>query len=167
MPGRSLKTRLITLAVLLLVLSTGVVVGVALEREFQGRSWIDDGGRRADRSGDRADRGRESVTRARSPGGRRTPLLVEQVGLSDSQKEEIDSIVGVYHEQMRALHEEFNDAYMSRYREILQDSREAVRGVLTEDQRVAYDSILVEYSRRRSERRPDTVSDSGGQKNEN
>jgi hypothetical protein len=64
---------------------------------------------------------------------------------------------------MRELQEEFDQAYMPRYGAILEETREAIRGVLTSEQRVAYDSLLAAHDRRRQERRDqDSVSGSRG-----
>jgi hypothetical protein len=88
---------------------------------------------------------------------------VEQVGLSDAQKEKVDSIVGYYRGHMRMLHEEFDAAYMSRYSEILEATRNAIRAVLDEGQRAAYDSLLVEFdARMQQQRRRDSIGDRGG-----
>lgn len=163
---RGAKTRLITAAVLVLVAMAGIVVGVALERELGGRSFFSGELRRPESQADRSMRGREGEDRSRGVPGRRGSLLVEQVGLSPEQKEKVDSIVTSYHDRMRALHEEFNDAYMPRYRKILEDTRDDIRALLSDEQRSAYDSILV-ADRRRRDRRPDSVSDQGGSRDEN
>jgi Spy/CpxP family protein refolding chaperone len=92
-------------------------------------------------------------------------MIVDQVGLSEVQKEQVDSIVGFYRGQMRALHEEFDEAYMTRYRELNQQARDEVRAVLTEEQRMAYDSLQAEWALRRQERR-DSASESGGDRNQ-
>jgi hypothetical protein len=63
---------------------------------------------------------------------------------------------------MRALHEEFDAAYMSRYTEILEMTRNAIRAVLDDAQRAAYDSLLVEFDARMQQRRRDSIGDRGG-----
>jgi hypothetical protein len=169
---RSARTRLTSAFVLLLVLASGMVLGVALDRRLEARS-IDDveatgtaeRPENQDRRGgfdlrrrDSGDRGGEAGDSAQ----RRRPLLVDQVGLSEVQELQIDSIVGFYRGQMRALHEEFDRAYSSRYREIMAQTREEIRGVLDEEQRAAYDSILAERDRRRDENRRDSASGGSG-----
>jgi hypothetical protein len=84
---------------------------------------------------------------------------VEQVGLSEGQLQQVDSIMRYYRDQMRALHEEFDEAYSSRYRELQAASREAVRGVLTTEQVVVYDSIRGEWRQRWEESRQDTADE--------
>ena len=93
--------------------------------------------------------------------------MVEQVGLTDVQKEQIDSIVAHYRGKRDALQAQLEadlwEAYMPRSRELLEETREEIKGVLTPEQRTAYDSLLVEHDRRREERRSrDSVPDSGG-----
>jgi Spy/CpxP family protein refolding chaperone len=86
---------------------------------------------------------------------------VDLVGLSDVQRAQTDSIYRYYQLEMRALHEEFDATYSSRYREIMSESREAMLGILTAEQRVVYDSLLVDWERRRQERRQDSVPPTG------
>jgi hypothetical protein len=85
-------------------------------------------------------------------------MIVDQVGLSEAQKIQVDSIVGFYRGQMRALHEEFDEAYSARYRDLNREAREEVRTVLTEEQRVVYDSLQADWQRRREERRQESPS---------
>jgi len=98
---------------------------------------------------------------------------VEEVGLSDGQVEQVDSIMNFYWREMVALHEEFDDAYNPRYREIQVASRVAVRGVLTTEQLVVYDSIRAVYDsirgdwqRRLEERQEDSTVSSRAQRGE-
>ncbi len=164
---RSVRARLTTAMVLLLFLVAGMVLGVALERRLEARAVSAESvGERGD---ERIERERETVTerdrrpgdRSRDPSPRRRSLLVEQVGLSEDQKESVDSIVGYYRERMRALHEEFDAVYSSRYAEILDYTRSAIRGVLDESQRAAYDSLLMEFDSRMEQRRRDSIGDGG------
>lgn len=141
----STRTRLTTAAILALVLGTGVALGVA----FAPR--LTTGGETSEVEARRTERATEDRGLDRS--GRRRPLIVEQVGLSDTQKAQVDSIVTLQRARMRALQEEFDQAYMPRYRELIQETREAVRGVLTPDQRIRYDSLLADHDRRRQDRR--------------
>jgi hypothetical protein len=150
---RSTRARLNTVAVLALVLGTGVVVGMALgPRLLPGEEVADAQGPRGGSSRDE---------RPDQASQRRRPLIVEQVGLSEGQKTTVDSIVASHRAKMRALQDEFDQAYMPRYRGILEEAREAIRGVLTADQRTAYDSLLAEHDRRMQERRArDSISGS-------
>jgi hypothetical protein len=151
-----------------MVLGTGAILGAALDRKVQARSseaasYGSDRGRSGSdpRSRGFDPRGRD---RSRSPeeqgdsSQRRPRLIVDQVGLSEDQNEQVDSIVRYFMEEMRALHEEFDREYSTRYREINQASRDAVRAVLGPDQRAAYDSLLAEWDQRRRDRTADSTS---------
>jgi hypothetical protein len=160
------RTRLTTLVILVLVLVTGSVLGIAVDRRLDARSatgdarWRGSSGRGAgvDRTG--AEQESEGTRRQRK-------LLVEQVGLTDVQKEQVDSIVAHYRGERDALQArleaDLREAYMPRYRELLQETREEIKSVLSPDQRTAYESLLVEHDRRREERRNrDSIPGSGG-----
>ena len=165
---RSTRARLTTALVLALVLSSGVILGVALDRSLESRTVArqefrrPDGPPGMDRSrGFDSQRLRDSSrppSEPRDSTRRRPPMVLDQVGLSDAQKEQVDSIVGYFRGQMRDLHEEFDEAYATRYRELNRQARQEVRGVMTEDQRLVYDSLQAEWSRRRQERREDSIS---------
>lgn len=168
---RSTRARLTTALVLSLVLSAGVVLGVALDRKLESRDVAGEEFRRSD-GPPGTDRGRGfDSQRPRDPSRdpseprdsthRRPPMVLDQVGLSEDQKERVDSIVGYFRGQMRALHDEFDEAYSTRYRELNQKAREEVRGVMTEDQRLMYDSLQAEWARRRQERKEDSISGRG------
>lgn len=168
---RGTRARITTVAVLLLVLGSGVVLGVALDRQLEARVASGQEFRRpAGRPGsDGRTRGMEprSGDPSRGPGQPRDSirgrpdLIVDLVGLSDVQKAQTDSIYWFYQGEMRALHEEFDATYSSRYREIMSESREAMVGILSAEQRVVYDSLLVDWERRRQERRQDSVPPTG------
>ena len=148
---RKTMTRLTTALVLFLVLGTGFVLGLAVDRglEAAGRPDRASGEARWDR------RGRGPGDRPDSVPSRRRSFLWEQVGLTEAQRAQVDSIVYRYRSEMRALHEEFDQAYMPRYHGVLEESREAIRAILTPEQRIQYDSLLVEHDRRMEERRQD------------
>ncbi|NNM05808.1 MAG: hypothetical protein HKO65_12030 [Gemmatimonadetes bacterium] len=170
--ARSVKARVTTGIVLALVLGAGVVLGVALDRFLEARatpSGDADGrdGRRQGPDGRRwgfDSRGRESrgPSEGRDSTRRRPTMIVDQVGLAANQKEQVDSIVGYYRTQMRVLHEEFDEAYMTRYRELNRLAREDVRAVLTDEQRTAYDSLMAEWAQRRQERQDSAAKAGGG-----
>lgn len=157
------RTRLATVVILLLVLVSGSVVGIALDRRLaRGDATAQEvdsvrGGEGSDEEG--------SQSEDREPRSRRR-LLVEQVGLSEVQKAQVDSIVSHYRERMRELQdeleEELRQAYQPRYRELLEGTREEIRGVLSPAQQVQYDSILAEHDRRRQERRNQDADSTSG-----
>ena len=160
------RTRLATILILFLVLATGSVLGIAVDRRLEARG--SSGGEVAPEGEGRRSRGGDSVSEGEGrSSSNRSSLLVERVGLSEVQRTQVDSIVSEYRRQMRALHDEIEDeirqAYQPRFRELLAEVRDELRAVLTTDQRTAYDSLLVEYDRRHEERRSqDSISDSRG-----
>ena len=159
------RTRFATLLILLLVLATGSVMGVAIDRRLGARS--------ASAKEVAAEGSRPSVEptggeeEASERSRNRRGLIVEQVGLTEIQHAQVDSIVSDYRQRMRDLHDEIEqeiqEAYQPRYGTLLAEVRVEIKGVLTPDQRMAYDSLLVDYDRRRQERRrQDSISDSRG-----
>ncbi len=102
---RSTRARLTTALVLFLVLASGVVLGMALDRQLEGRAADGGGFQRPEgrpgmegrsrgfdpRSGDSP----RDPSQPRDSSQRRPSLIVEQVGLSEVQKQQVDSICGV------------------------------------------------------------------------
>ena len=130
-----LRTRLATAVVLLAVFGSGLLVGLAADRSLLATP---------------AD---EAVAAAEpeAPRERRVPMY-ERVGPDEAQKMVIDSIVSEYRVSMKSLHAEFNAAYSPRYRALVDETRAAIRGVLTPEQAIAYDSLIAERERKRAER---------------
>ncbi len=172
---RSTRARLTTALVLFLVLGSGVVWGVALDRRLGARGVIGEEARSPEGRPGMSGRSRgfdsrsggssRDPSQARNPSQRGPSLIVEQVGLSEVQKEQVDSIVGYYRAQMRSLHDEFDETYMNRFGELNRMVREEVRAILTVEQRTTYDSLQAEWERRRQDRRQDSVSNTGGRRN--
>lgn len=141
--GSGVRTRLISLGVLLVVLATGFVLGLAwdrrpggplaaeVEREVRSR---DDDRRGDDRRGKDEHRGRS--------------LIVDRVGLAPEQEERVDSIVEVHREEMKELQREFRAEYGPRHRALVRQTRDAIRSVLTPEQRTLYDSLLARHDRK-------------------
>jgi hypothetical protein len=134
---RILRTRVVTGLVLAVVFGAGVVLGLAADRSL----IAEPGAEMAD-----ARTGADSTAQSR-----RRPLY-EQVAPTEEQKVRIDSIVDEYRSAMKALHAEFRAAYNPRYDALVAGTRTAIRGVLTTEQARAYDSLVADYERRRSER---------------
>lgn len=148
---KSTRTRIATILILLLVLATGSVLGVAVDRRLvAGKAGSETAEAEVGKEGER-----EEGEEARRENRRRT--IVEQVGLSPEQKVQVDSIVAHYRHRMRELERELENelrqAYLPRYRELVQGTREEIKGLLTPVQRIQYDSLLVEWDRRMEERR--------------
>jgi len=131
-----LRTRLTTALVLVLVFASGALLGVATDRSL---------GAAPAEAVARPDSTEETTERRRVP-------MYEQVGPDAEQKMAIDSIVSEYRVAMKALHAEFRAAYDTRYQALVEETRSAIKGVLTPEQVQAYDSLVAERDRRRAER---------------
>ena len=127
----ALKAKMIAGTALVLLFGSGVVVGLAWDQTASANTP-------EVREDERSERER----------GRRK-LIVDNVGLSVVQKTSVDSLVVFHRQRMSDLDEEFQP----RYRAVIRDLREEIKGVLTNDQRVRYDVLLAEHDATRSERR--------------
>lgn len=85
-------------------------------------------------------------------GRRRRAPMYERVGPDEAQLARIDSIVSLHGRRMRDLHAEFRRSYDPRYRQLVLETREAIKGVLTPEQAGEYQQLLDEYDARRAER---------------
>lgn len=161
---RGTRTRLTTILILFLVLLTGSVLGIAVDRRLEARASGGEAGWRGSEE-TRSAEGRRGGERQGEEGPRRVSI-VEQVGLSEVQKTQVDSIVAHYRREMRDLQEELETelqaAYTPRYRALLEETRGEIKKILTPEQRTVYDSLLVEHAQRREQRRPrDSISEPG------
>ena len=129
------RTRLLTALILSVVFGSGAIVGLALDQNLVAGPVEETEGEAAEERTER----------------RRVPMY-EQVGPNEAQMERIDSIVEEYRESMRSLHLEFREAYNPRYQALIEETREAIKGVLDTEQAMAYDSLIAERDRRRAER---------------
>lgn len=163
---RNTRTRLTTILILFLVLVAGLALGIAVDRRLEARAtgrqgeWRSSGQARAGETRTGGER------QGDEPSGRGR-LIVEQVGLTEAQKAQVDSIVAHYRREMRNLQEELQTelqaAYMPRYRGLLEETRVEIKSILTPEQSTMYDSLLVEHDQRRGERRTrDSISEPGG-----
>ena len=50
------------------------------------------------------------------------------------------------------MHEEFRSAYNPRYQALIQETREAIKEVFSEEQAAEYEALLNDFDRRRAER---------------
>ena len=132
------RIRLASAAILIVVFGAGTLLGVAWDRSLSADTT----------EGVNAEAGEEKGGKERR---RRTPMY-EQVGPTPGQKVLIDSIVEHHRDAMQRLHEEFREAYNPRYRALIHDTRDAIKGVFTPEQAAAYDSLLAERDRSRRER---------------
>lgn len=132
MIGTSTSARLLSTALLILVLGVGFLMGMA---------W----------NGSEASAGVvEADSTSREP--ERRTRMIDQVGLDPQQQQEVDRIVEHYRVRMRALDREFQEAYRPRRGEIVRQTRDSLKTVLTPDQVLRYDSLLEARDRERRER---------------
>jgi hypothetical protein len=75
--------------------------------------------------------------------------IVDAVGLSVVQDDSVDSMVAYHRSRMRDLDAEFRP----RYRAVIEDLREDVKGILTDEQRAEYNVLLDEHDAKRHSRR--------------
>jgi len=125
------KVRIVAVAALVLFFGSGIVVGMAWDQTAS------------------ASTPEETSDETRSERSGRRPLIVEGVGLTALQKTSVDSLVSFHRKRMSDLNEEFRP----RYRAVIADLREEIKGVLTDDQREMYDTLLAESDARRRARR--------------
>lgn len=139
----SRRVRLVTLGVFLLVFLSGFLVGFAVDRTLiagQAAEETEEGDRR-DHDDDRH---------------RERRYVIDQVELEAGQRSRVDSIVAYHRQRTKELSEEFEEEFRPRYREIVSETREAIKAVLTAEQAATYDSLLAERARHRSRRDDDS-----------
>jgi hypothetical protein len=125
------KVKIVAVAALVLFFGSGIVVGMAWDQTAS------------------ASTPEETSDETRPERSGRRPLIVEGVGLTALQKTSVDSLVSFHRKRMSDLNEEFRP----RYRAVIADLREEIKGVLTDDQREMYDTLLAESDARRRARR--------------
>jgi hypothetical protein len=131
------RTRLMTAAVLVVVFGAGIMLGVAADGTLSATT--------PDEVAAIDEQPEEEARRRRTP-------MYEQVGPDAEQSALIESIVLEHRERMDVLHDEFRGAYNPRYQALVQDTREAILGVLSPDQAAQYQELLDGWDQRRAER---------------
>ena len=147
------RTKLMTAVILTVVLGTGVMLGLVSVCE------VGDGRTRcvinvnSDLAAMPVEEGmvREADRDGMSERNRRTPMY-EQVGLTEDQSLLIDSILEDQLQHMRSLHEEFRTTYVPRYQALIQQTREAILEVFTDEQASDYRALLQEFDESRTRR---------------
>ena len=129
---KTFRVKIVAGAALTLLFGSGIVVGMAWDQTASASTPEET----------------RDETRSQRRGERR-PMIVEGVGLTALQKTSVDSLVSFHRERMSALNTEFRP----RYRAVIGDLREEIKGVLTDDQREMYDTLLAEHDARRRARR--------------
>lgn len=125
------RVKIVAVAALVLFFGSGIVVGMAWDQTAS------------------VSTPEETRDQTRSERRGRRPLIVEGVGLTAFQKTSVDSLVSFHRKRMSDLNEEFRP----RYSAVVADLREEIKGVLTDDQREMYDTLLAENDARRRARR--------------
>ncbi|NNF28286.1 MAG: hypothetical protein HKN73_13765 [Gemmatimonadetes bacterium] len=135
--GGHASPRLVSLVLLGLVLATGFLMGMA---------W--------DGTGIPQVAEQPAVPPDEAEPERRT-RLVDQLGLAETQRVEVERIIEHYRVQMKALDEEFQEVYRPRRSELIRVTRDSIKAVLNPNQVMLYDSLLeARYGPPRSEVRP-------------
>lgn len=125
------KAKLVAGTALVVLFASGVVVGRAWDQTANANTL------------------EEVSPNERSERTGRRRLIVDNVGLSAVQKAAVDSLVVFHRQRMSDLDTEFQP----RYRTVIGDLREEIKQVLTDDQRVRYEVLLVEHDEERAARR--------------
>lgn len=147
------RTRFATVLILAVLFVSGVLVGMAVDRGMESAE-APSGAAAAPEAEGAEDRGRDDDDDDRR---RRRRPMYEQVGLNEVQEERIDSIVRHYREEMEVERREARQEWESRWRELVLETREAIKSVMDRDQALRYDSLLAAADQRgrNDERRDD------------
>ncbi len=125
------RTRLVTALVLAAVFVTGVILGIAVDSNLGAAPP-------------------EVVVEATGEGEgderpRRRPLIYEQVHPTAEQHVRIDSIVAEHRARTSALDKERRAAFSEGFRVIILETREAIKGVFTQEQAAEYQRLIDDY----------------------
>lgn len=141
---RGASARLVSLGLLGLVLGTGFLMGVAWDR-------------------DDAPEGSPPPAEADDGQAERSPRVIDQVGLAEGQRADVDRIIEHYRVQMKALDAEFRTAYRPRRGDLVRAARDSIRAILSPSQTMVYDSLLeARYGSDRNESAPSQDSAATG-----
>ena len=133
------RTKLVTAMILAVVLGTGVMLGLVSDGSLLALP-VEEG----TRSLSDADRYRMSDR------PRRTPMY-QEVEPTEAQTLLIDSILEDQLQHMRSLHQEFRTTYLPQYQALIQQTREAILEVFTEEQASEYRALLQEFDESRTQ----------------
>jgi len=138
--GQESRTRLTTVFLLVAVFGTGILVGFAVDADADAV---------ASEVVSVATIVSDTASSEDQPRRRR---IYDQVEPNEIQLNLIDSIVTVHRARTNALDEEMRTQLNAGFREILLETREAIKGVLTEEQAAEYQRLLEENDARRAAR---------------
>lgn len=125
------RTRLATLAILVMVFGTGVLMGLVLDRSLTAAP---------------AD-GSVAVDTVAAEEERPRRYMFEEVDLSPEQRAVVDSLAVRHRAAMSALRQQFSEEYDPQYRAIVVATREAIKDVMTPEQAAKYDSLTTARDR--------------------
>ena len=134
------RTRILTAVVIAAVFGAGVLLGLAADSSL---------------GADEAEVVAEETSGEEEPQGRRRAPTYAQVGPSPEQQGRIDSIVSEHRERTNGLDKETRAAYRTGFREILLETRDAIKGVFTLEQAEEYQRLLDERDARAAAERAD------------
>ncbi len=140
------RAHLASLAILVLVFASGVLLGLAIDRGLNAAPAV---------VAERDTSAAASRDTAAAP-----HYLFEQVGLSSDQRQVVDSIVATYRQSVRQLRDEYNKEYDPRFRAVVERTRASIKQVMTPEQASKYDSLLTANDRQRRESPPSGTSGS-------
>ncbi len=165
--NQTLRVRLAATGVLVLVLVTGFLLGVAWDRTEEART-LDTAASELSTASSSQDQppvvdlsedegldeaeGRDDEDRIRDGRGRR-PLIVHGVGITEEQEREAYELVDQHRERWRALSQQMEEEYDPRFRALQLRVRESIRDLLSPEQALRYDSLLEAHDRREARKR--------------
>jgi hypothetical protein len=123
------RLRISATAILVLVFGSGIVVGLALDRAVTPAT-----GAPSDLTTVAVTESDEDPEEADAPRG----YVIDQVTMEPDQRVQVDSILESYRQQVA----EAAEAHRLEYSALAAATREAFRGILSEEQQAQYDSLL-------------------------
>ncbi len=145
------RTRIVTAVVLVVVFASGVLLGLAADRNLSTERH----GRRGSRSPALA-----QTREGEGPEGeRRRRYIYEQVEPTAEQQVVIDSMMKVYignreslQEKLRTDYRELRSSYDPRYQLLGEGIRSSIKDIFSEEQAAEYQTLLDDFDRQRTER---------------
>jgi Spy/CpxP family protein refolding chaperone len=132
-------TRFATVLILVTVFVSGGLLGAALDRRL-GAEPAPVNETPENQRGERRERG----------------MIVDEVNPSPEQKAQIDSIVALNRDRIRDLRDRLEDEYRPLRRDLVLETREAIKSVLSPEQAAEYTRLLAEYDEKRRNRDSDS-----------
>ena len=132
------RTRLLTALVLGVVFGAGVLLGLAADSSLRAET---------------AEVVAEETSGEAEPERRRRAPIYAQVDPTTDQQARIEAIISEHRERTNALDKDVGATLRRGFREILFETREAIKGVFTPEQAAEYQGLLDEYDARRAAER--------------